>query len=134
MKQIILDADGAVYGRLCSFAAKQALEGNEIIIVNCEKAVITGRREDILGKYGSLRKKGGSSLKGPRHLSASYRMMKRTIRGMVPDFRVGIGREAFKRVMCYNGVPTEFVGKKMIKSGKIKHDRYIQLNELSKTL
>ena len=56
--KVIIDADKAVYGRLCSYSAKRALEGDEVIIVNCENAIITGRKEKVIEKYKTLRKKG----------------------------------------------------------------------------
>ncbi len=36
---MIIDANNATAGRLASFAAKKALQGNEIFIINCEKAL-----------------------------------------------------------------------------------------------
>ena len=66
-KKIIIDAEGGIFGRLCSFSAQKALEGNEVIIVNSEKAIITGNRSDIINKYKTLRKKGGTSRKGPKY-------------------------------------------------------------------
>jgi len=130
MARIIIDAKGAVFGRLCSFAAKKALEGNEIIIVNSEKAVITGNKKDIIKKYHALRQKGGGSLKGPKYSKMPYRMLKRGIRGMIPDFRRGIGKQAFSRIKCYDGIPEEYKDEKMIKSGKTRIKKFIELKEL----
>ena len=48
--KIIIDANGAVFGRLCSFAAKKALEGDEVIIVNSENAIMTGNKSDLIQK------------------------------------------------------------------------------------
>jgi len=134
MNRIIINGDGAIYGRLCSYAAKQALEGNEIIVVNSEKVVITGNKNSIIKRVQEVRAKGGSSRKGPKHSRFTYRILKKGIRGMLPDHRRGIGRKAFKRIMCYDGVPKEFEGQKMIKTGKLKHDKYIELKELSRKL
>jgi|SRR3989344_1206752 len=134
MAQIIINASGAVFGRLCSYAAKQALEGNEIIVVNSEKAIMSGSEADVLAKYKKLRAKGGFSQKGPRILRASERILKRGIRGMLPDFREGQGRLAFKRVRCYEGVPAEFEKKEMIKLKVQIPKKYIQLKELSERL
>ena len=38
----VVDADGAVLGRLASVLAKRLLMGEDIIVVNAEKAVISG--------------------------------------------------------------------------------------------
>jgi len=131
--KIIIDASGAIFGRLCSFAGKKALEGNEVDIVNCEKAVITGRKEDIIEKYSTLRGlgKGNNPKKRPHYAKQPFKMLKLGVRGMLPDHRRGIGKEAFKRVTCYDGVPKDLAGEKMIKAGKPKHERYIELKELA---
>jgi len=131
MKKIILDANGAIFGRLCGFAAKKALEGNEIIIVNSNDVIITGNKKDTIMKYKKLRDKGGSSQKGPKYIKIPFKMLKRGIRGMLPDHRKGIGKQAFSRIKCYNDVPKEFEDEKKIKSGKIKPKKFIKLKELA---
>lgn len=133
-KKLIIDAERGIFGRLCSFAAKKALEGNEIIILNSEKAVISGNKKDIISKYSELSKKGGHSLKGPKYARMSFQMLKRGIRGMLPDFRRGQGKEAFKRVRCYDGIPKEFKDEKMLKISAPKKLKYIELKELAEKL
>ena len=39
---MIINADNLVLGRMAAIAAKQALLGEDVRIVNCEKAIITG--------------------------------------------------------------------------------------------
>jgi|TARA_Y100000310_G_C20658422_1_gene803280 ribosomal protein uL13 len=134
MVKIIIDASQGIFGRLCGFAAKKALEGDEVIIVNSEKAIITGNKKDIIQKYKVLRAKGGTSLKGPKYSRYPYLMLKRGIRGMLPDHRKGQGKKAFARIKCYNNVPKEFEGQKMIKAGHAKPKKYIELKELSERL
>lgn len=133
-KKIIIDGTGAVFGRLCSFAAKKSLEGNEIIIVNCEKVIMTGNKNEIIGRYSSLRARGGHSQKGPKYSKIPFMMMKRGIRGMLPDHRKGIGKEAIKRVMCYDSIPEELKNEKMLKIDAPKKFRYIELKELAEKI
>jgi large subunit ribosomal protein L13 len=59
MKKIVIDATNATLGRLASYSAKQALLGKEIAIVNCDKAVIAGKRRSIIIEYQEKRGKGG---------------------------------------------------------------------------
>ena len=132
---MIIDATDAVFGRLCSFVAKKAIEGQEIIIVNSEHTIITGNKSDIIEKYLRLRKMGGRmSLKGPKYPNVPYMMLKRGIRGMLPDFRKGQGKKAFSRIKCFNGIPEEYKNEKMIKSGKTKPNKFIELKELSQRI
>jgi len=133
-KKLIVDAGGAVFGRLCSFVSKKALEGNEIIVINSEKVIITGNKKDIIKKYKELKEKAGSSLKGPKFPRVAYRILKKGIKGMLPDFRRGFGKKTLLKIKCYDGVPKEFEGEKMIKSGKVKPKKYIELKELCEKL
>jgi large subunit ribosomal protein L13 len=134
MEKIYIDGEGAILGRLASFAAKQALLGNEIIILNTEKIVISGDKNKIVEKYTQMRKKGGRSRKGPKHSKVSYSIVKRAIRGMVPNFREGDGRSAFKRIKCYDGVPKEFEKEKTIKLNTRPPVEFIDIKELSSRL
>jgi|TARA_B100001971_G_C18170467_1_gene526793 large subunit ribosomal protein L13 len=130
VEKIIIDATKASFGRVCSYAAKQALQGNEVVIINSEKAVITGNKKDIIIKYRTLKQKGGHSQKGPKYVNIAYKILKRGIRGMLPDHRKGQGKQAFLRIKCHNGIPSEFKDKEMKKIQGPRHNKYITLKEL----
>ena len=133
--KIIIDAKGAIFGRLCSFAAKKALEGNDVIIVNSENTVMTGNKNNLIEKYLKLRRMGGgTSIKGPKYPRPPYMMLKRGIRGMLPDFRRGQGKIAFSKIKCFDKIPEEYKNEKMIKSGKTKPKKFIELKELSERI
>ncbi len=128
----IIDGKGAVLGRLASYVAKEVLKGEETIILNCEQIIITGSKKNIEESFHEKRSRVGSSQKGPKHSKSSEKIVKRTIRGMLPEHRFGRGREAFKRIKCYVGVPKEFQESKTIKAGKEKPNKFIQIKEVSK--
>lgn len=131
---MIIDSTNATAGRLASFVAKKALQGDEIFVVNCEKAIITGNKKKTIEKYKKLRDKGGDAQKGPYFPRTSEKILKRMIRGMLPNYRNGRGREAFKRIKCYLGVPKEFADKKTVKTKKPKKEPYIELKEISERI
>ncbi len=56
------------------------------------------------------------------------------IRGMLRNYREGRGKEAFKKIRCYVGVPKELENEKIIKTGKPKKEPYITLKELSERM
>jgi large subunit ribosomal protein L13 len=121
---MIVDAEGLVLGRVCSFVAKQALLGENVIVINAEKAMLSGSKEMILRK--ELRwleiQNIGSPLKGPNHERRPDKYVRRAIRGMLPwhKFR---GRDAFARIMVYMDVPVEEIKKVHnidVKSAKIE--------------
>ena len=123
-EQIVIDAENAIVGRLASYAAKQSLLGKNVIIVNSEKAVVSGNRDNILERY--LKKRKFKKVKFP---SMPEQILKRTIRGML-SYKMGRGEAALARVKCYSGIPQEFEKDKKIKSGKEKRDM-INLKEIS---
>ncbi len=131
---MIIDANNAIMGKIAAYAAKRALLGEKVDIVNAEKACITGSKKNILEHYDEKVKRG-NPFKGPYFPKTADRILKRTIRGMLP-WKFSRGQEAFKRIKCYLGVPDEFHGKDFIKLekadiGKTKSLRYLTLEELS---
>lgn len=132
--KILIDADGAIFGRLCSFVAKKALEGDEVAILNSEKVIITGNKKDIIARYKRIKGLGSSTKKGPNYSRPPFMMLKRGIRGMLPNHREGIGREAFLRIKCHEGIPKEFEGQKATRFATKKPNKFIVLKELSERL
>ena len=126
----IIDGTDAIMGRLASYVAKEALKGEEIIVLNCDKVIITGNKKNIEKEFEEKRGRVGSSQKGPKHHKVSYKIVKRSIRGMLPEHRSGRGRQAFKRITCHNGVPKEFEDKPKITSGKQKKAKFIRVREI----
>ena len=128
----IVDADNAVVGRLASIVAKRLLQGEEIIIVNAEKAVIVGNKSYIIEKYKE-RRDIGSVRKGPYYPRMPDRILRRTIRGMLP-MKKSHGKEAYKKLKVYMGVPRELQGKEfeIIEDAKNnKLEGFITLRDLS---
>jgi large subunit ribosomal protein L13 len=128
----IIDGQESVLGRLASYAAKEALKGEEIAVVNCEKVIITGSPKNIEQEFHEKRSRHGQSQKGPNPSKLGERIVKRTIRGMLPNYREGRGREAWKRIKCYVGIPKEFEGKKMEKVKSDKKSKFIRVEQISK--
>jgi large subunit ribosomal protein L13 len=125
----IIDGKNAVLGRLASFVAKELLKGEEIAIVNCNEILITGNKKDIERNFKEKRSRFGHSQKGPKHHKTSEKIVKRTIRGMLPDHRMGRGKVAFKRVKCYTGIPKELEGKDITKFETGKRSKFCRVKE-----
>ena len=128
--QIVIDATNATLGRLSSFIAKQALLGKKVIVVNCSDTIVTGRRSTTISEYQKTRARGGSSLKGPNFPKESFRIVKRTVRGML-SYKQKRGKDALKRVICYNDTPEKLKEAKKITAGRPLKARAIKLSELS---
>ncbi len=130
---IVIDATKGIVGRIASYAAKQAMLGKKVVIVNCDHAVVSGTHNNIVDEYNTLRRKGGSSMNGPFFPKNPERLMKRTVRGMLA-YTQQRGRDALERVMCYNAVPLEFANSKKITIVKELKTKSMTLAELEKII
>src|SRR3989344_3638082 len=123
---MIIYGTNLILGRVASYSAKQALLGHKVDIVNCENLVISGRKKAILNDIKDTFARG-EFIKGPFPSRRADRYVRRTIRGMLP-YNQFKGKSAFKRVMCYRGVPDKF------NISKIKSLKYINLKRVQKFL
>ncbi len=137
---IVIDARDAILGRMASVAAKELLRGERVAIVNAEEAVISGRREDIFARY--LERRQRKSIVNPvRHGPFFPRrpegIVRRAVRGMLP-YKKAKGRNAFKRLRVYIGVPKEFEAAAKVsdlpKASKLRVPRYMKLKALTEML
>ena len=113
-EKIILDAEGCTMGKLAAYAAKQAIEENNVIIFNAEKAIISGKESQIFKDYKKrYDAKSNTNPKrfGPKRPKNPDRFLRRVIRGMLPWTNTK-GRVAFKKVMVYMGRPENEIKKK----------------------
>jgi large subunit ribosomal protein L13 len=137
---MIIDAKDLILGRMASFVAKRLLEGERVDIVNAEHAVISGRREttfDIYDAWFEVRSIVNPR-KGPFHPRRPDELVRLTVRGMLP-FDKPRGREAYRRLRVYVGVPAEFKGKELeslpdAKLERLGTRRFIRVGELSRHL
>jgi len=105
----IINAEGAVLGRLASVVAKHLMSGEEVKVVNAEKAIVIGSKDMIVNDFASKRNRR-QARKGPHYPKRVDMILKRTVRGMIP-YQKPRGREAYKKLRVYIGIPSEFEGK-----------------------
>lgn len=131
---VVVDATDCVLGRLASRIAKQALLGKEVIVIHCNKAIITGRKKFTRKEYKRKRARGWFAQKGPHFPKSPERILKRTIRGMLSHHQER-GRFALKRIRCFNEHPAQHSDKKPnFKVEKTTKTKSITLRELSDTV
>lgn len=136
---LIIDASGLILGRMATHVAKLALEGQSIIIVNAEKAVISGSRKSIIHRVKTKLKTRtlGSQEKAPSHPRRPDLYVRRAIRGMLPREKPS-GREAYKRIKVYIDVPEVYANKPALRisgaeASRLMH-RYITVEDVSKEI
>jgi large subunit ribosomal protein L13 len=131
----VINADGLILGRLSSVIAKRLLDGEEIIVTNAEKAIVIGARSSVLLQY-KVKKDRTHARKGPKFPRMPDRILKRTVRGMLP-YQQSRGRTALKNLKVYIGVPPEYKNKKsesLDQAKNISNEKFLELGEISKFL
>lgn len=133
--KIYINANNLIAGRLASYAAKQALNGNSIEIVNSENALISGNKKNVLNLY-KQRLQRGMPKTGPFFFRTEDRFLKRLIRGMIP-YKKPKGSAAFKRIKCHIGIPDSLKDKKFESIQKasieyLKTSKYLTIKEICK--
>jgi large subunit ribosomal protein L13 len=134
---MIIDAKNLIIGRLASFAAKQALLGETIEIINIEQTIITGSKQNVVAKQHQ-RLSRGHTYKGPFTERNEENFFKRLVRGMLP-YKQAHGKIAWKKIKCHIGVPDHLKDKKaetvananMARTNTLK---YIRLSELCRLM
>ncbi len=111
----VYDANNAIVGRLAAKVAKRALLGENIVVINAEKAIITGDRLTVIKAFKQKRqiRTSFNPLRGPFHERRTDRIVRRVIRGMLPH-PTPRGKAAWKRIRVYMGVPKEYEDTKAI--------------------
>jgi len=135
----IIDGAGHILGRLASEVANKLLREKEkrITIVNAERVLISGSKVAIFKEY-KRRKDQGSREQGPYFPKMPDRILKRTIRGMLP-YKRERGRDAFSRLHVYLGMPDEYAGGESTRvesadAERLSVAKYVTLGEVSEKL
>jgi len=114
-KWYVIDAEGQVLGRVAAKAA-HILRGKHkatytphidcgdyIIIVNAEKAVLTGNKLEDKMYYNHSMYPGGLRVRSAKVMKEQYpvEMVERAVKGMLPHNR--LGRQMYKKLFVYAG-------------------------------
>lgn len=106
----VIDAEGLILGRMASKIAKRLLEGEKIVIVNAERAVISGRKGSKVIEAKEFLEVGGVG-RGPFHYRRPDRIVRKTVRGMLP-IKQPKGKQAYKRLSTFIGIPEDYKNQK----------------------
>lgn len=109
-KTTIIDGDHLILGRMASLVAKRLLEGERITVVNAEKVMISGsKKRKVEEAKGYL--EVGHPKKGPFHHRRPDKILRRTVRGMLP-YKKPKGKKAYKQLKVFIGVPEKLKDRK----------------------
>ena len=114
-KWYVIDAEGQVLGRVAAKAAHMLRGkhkatytphidcGDYIIIVNAEKAVLTGNKLEDKMYYNHSMYPGGLRVRSAKVMKEQYpvEMVERAVKGMLPHNR--LGRQMSRKLFVYAG-------------------------------
>jgi len=135
---LYVDASDQIVGRLASHVAKMLLNGYKVIVFNAEKSVLSGDKQRIVEKF--RKRYSRRTLKNPEKLGhreprTPHGILRRAIRRMLP-YKKARGREAFKRLRVYSGIPELPNNAKILKFEDASASKlgrgYVYLGEIAK--
>ena len=143
----VFDAEGMVLGRLASATADLLLKAarddrdDKVVIVNAEKAIVTGSRTSVFNKYQE-KYKLNHARKGPFFPRMPDMILKRAVRGMLPYQSKSSGRRALRNLRVEIGCPTHLSGDLPeghqhgddSKIRKLTPERFVSLGDISANL
>ena len=114
-KWYVIDAEGQVLGKVAALAASvlrgknkptftpYVACGDNVIIINAEKVVLTGNKLDKKMYYNHSGYPGGLRERTAKEMRQDYpvEMVERAVKGMLPHNR--LGRQMYKKLFVYAG-------------------------------
>ena len=136
---MIINGEGHILGRLASVVSKKLLNGEEVVVLNAEKIMLTGNKDWAYARY--KQRVDRKSISNPRDLGPKYPrrpedIFRRTVRGMLP-FKKSKGKTAYKGLKAFVGVPAEYADVEFTSVPEAEYKdikKGIELGEISKLL
>lgn len=114
-KWYVVDAAGQTLGRIASQVARVLRGkhkphftpnfdvGDYVVVINAEKVIVTGKREELKQLYHNTLYPGGARFESVRDLLVTKPevVMEHAVKGMLPHNR--LGRKIFKKLKVYKG-------------------------------
>lgn len=144
----VYDATGKILGRLASQVAKEMITARKsgrqqrVIIINAEHAIVSGHKSKVLSDYRA-KYQLNHARKGPFFPRMPDKIIKRTVRGMLPYQKNSSGRNALRDLRVLIGSPSNLSGGELPEdhqwgeTSKIDRktpEKYVRLGEISSHL
>ena len=144
----VYDATDKILGRLASQVAKEMISARKsgrqqrVIIINAEHAIVSGSKSKVLSDYRA-KYQLNHARKGPFFPRMPDKIIKRTVRGMLPYQKNSSGRNALRDLRVLIGAPSNLSGDELPEdhqwgeTSKIDRktpERYVRLGEISSHL
>ncbi|MDY6777029.1 MAG: 50S ribosomal protein L13 [Candidatus Nanohaloarchaea archaeon] len=128
---MIIDAKDHILGRLSTHVVSALKEGEEVTVINADKAIIKGDPEEIKERYKE-KYEAGSRDRGPFFPKSPDRIVKRTVKGMLP--KNNEGREMLGNLTVYKGTPENVDGGEQVDDAlvtSLKGANFVRMEDVS---
>ena len=144
----VYDAKDKILGRLASQVAKEMISARKsgkqqrVIVINAEEAIVSGPRTQVLTDYRA-KYNLNHARKGPFFPRMPDKILKRTVRGMLPYQKNSSGRGALRDLRVMIGKPANLAGEELPDghdwgdTGAIERPlplKFVRLGEISSSL
>lgn len=134
----IYNGEGMILGRLAAHAAKDALLGEEVQVVNCEKIIISGKKTNTFAHEKEKWDRRGYPSRSPKYSRLPDKFVRLAIRGMLP-WQFARGKAAYRHIFCHIGMPSGVDEKDLIvlknsSAKKLPTLKYITVGEVCRHL
>jgi large subunit ribosomal protein L13 len=135
-----IDGNYQILGRMANEVAQHLLAGEPVVIVNAENVIISGNRKEIYKRFKHRTDLAdrANPRRGPFFPKTSARIVRRTIRGMLP-WKKPCGREAYRLLTVYDQMPVELADKEFVQiqnadGNRLGTHKIVTIKELSQYL
>ena len=114
----VYDASGKILGRLASQVAKEMISARKsgsqqrVIIINAEGAIVSGPKSKVFKDYRA-KYNLNHARKGPFFPRMPDKIIKRTVRGMLPYQKNSSGRNSLRDLRVMIGTPSNLSGEEL---------------------
>ena len=133
-----IDATGLVLGRLSSWIAQRIMMGEDVVVVNAQDMIVSGKRKYLIESYLQRRSRATHTnpKRGPFFPRMPDRILRRTVRGMLP-WKTRSGKSAFRRLSAYIEVPdnlTEQEFQSVPEAKRTMSNSYMTVGDLARSI
>ncbi len=132
---LVINADNAIAGKVATLAAKSALNGVQVKVINSEKAIITGDKNYVVTRYSNKReqKNHGNPDESFKLSRRPDLFLKKIIKGMLPKHNRR-GSDAEQRIICYYANPENLKAETFKYTGDKVKGKFTSIESICKSL
>jgi large subunit ribosomal protein L13 len=129
---MIVDVKGLVAGRIATKVAKALINGESVVVLNAQDAVVVGNPTSIMEKYGRRVEARvlSNPHEGPKYSRIPSKIFRSMVRNMLPTKKRAKER-LIKFLKVYNGLP---VGTDEHKKEPVKEFKELAFNERHRSM